>query len=269
MKLNSIIVMGIVVAIFLGCGENRDQAASGKSIIVFAAASTTDVMKELGKAFAKQNSGTKVLFNFASSGTLAKQINAGAEADVYVSANVKWMDFLEQHKRIKPESRFNFARNELVLIAPKSTPFKAEMRPEMNLPEAFEGFLAVGEFKSVPAGTYAEEGLTTLGWLDDFENRLVAGSDVRRVLMYVASGEASAGIVYGTDAKQSESVVIAGTFPQDTHKPIIYPAAMVAGVENSAAEFVEFLKSEKAENIIVSYGFIPFYNVPAAKVAGK
>ncbi|MBN2162590.1 MAG: molybdate ABC transporter substrate-binding protein, partial [Pontiellaceae bacterium] len=188
-------------------------------LTVFAAASTTDVMKELAEAYAKDG-GEAVRFNFASSGALARQIDAGAPADLFISANTKWMDFLADKKLIKTETRSDIVKNSLVLVIPADSTMTYE-----GFPANLTGMLAVGDFKSVPAGTYAEAALRSLGWLDTVKGKLVKGTNVRTVLMYVERDEADAGIVYKTDAMQSEKVKIIGTFPAESHPPIVYPAA--------------------------------------------
>ncbi|MDF7807605.1 molybdate ABC transporter substrate-binding protein [Pontiellaceae bacterium B12219] len=213
---------------------------------VFAAASLTDAMKELADVYREKANGS-IQFNFASSGTLARQIDAGAPVDLFISANKKWMDWLEEKGAIRNSSRFNLAANSLVLIAPpgKTLAFDGKV----------PGRVAVGDFKSVPAGMYAREALTYMGWLKTWQPDLVMGSSVRTVLMYVERGEVAAGIVYASDAKASGKVPIIGTFPRESHSPIIYPAAACSEKE-SAQEFLEFLKTDIAEAILLEHGFI-------------
>lgn len=214
-------------------------------LTVFAAASTTDAMEELASKF-EENGGEKIRFNFASSGTLARQIEAGAPADVFVSANAQWMDYLEAKNAIDKTSRFNAMSNSLVLIAPLGSTLAFDGK--------IPGRLAVGDFNSVPAGMYAREALGQKGWLDALRPKLVMGSNVRTVLMYVERGEVSAGIVYATDAIRSEKVEIVGTFPEESHSPIVYPVAACTGKPETAA-FLAFLKSPEAKAILKSNGF--------------
>ncbi len=214
------------------------------AISVFAAASTTDAMKELAAAY-EAAGGEAVRFNFASSGALARQIEAGAPADVFVSANVKWMDWLEGKSAVQSGSRFNLAANTLVLTAPPGSDVKFD--------GTVPGKVAVGELKSVPAGMYAQEALEHMGWFSEWKPHFVQASSVRTALLYVQRGEVSAGIVYATDAKAAGLPVV-GTFPPDSHRPIIYPAAAVTGKE-SAAAFLAFLKTESAAAILNQHGF--------------
>ena len=220
-------------------------ATAEAKISVFAAASTTDAMKEIAAAY-RTGGGEKVWFNFASTGTLARQIGAGAPADVFVSANAKWMDWLEARAAIQTDSRFNFAANALVLVAPSGS--------KLAFDGKIDGRVAVGDFKSVPAGMYAEEALKAMGWLDHLHPKLVMASNVRTALLYVERGEAAAGIVYATDAMASGRVEVVGTFPAGTHSPIVYPVAAVS--ENKTAPgFLEFLKSSTAKRILEKHGF--------------
>jgi molybdate transport system substrate-binding protein len=224
-------------------------------LTVFAAASTTNVMKDLAVAYEEQG-GSHVIFNFASSGALARQIDAGAPADVFVSANVKWMTFLNEKELIKPSSITTVAHNALVLISPPGKPFDVEMTSSFDFSSAFEGLLAVGDFKSVPAGAYAKQSLEALGWFSSFEERFVKGNNVRKVLLFVEKDEAGAGIVYSTDAVQSGKVEILGTFPEDTHKPIVYPAGVCKSCDSESFAFVAFLGSSEAKEIWHKYGFL-------------
>ncbi len=226
------------------------SSVSSADLTVFAAASTTDVMKALAAKF-KENGGENIRFNFASSGALARQIDAGAPADLYVSANVRWMNYLEEKDLLLAGTRTNIACNALVLVAPKNSVMTFE-----GFPSNLKRMLAVGEFRSVPAGTYAEAALKSLGWLDDVEGKLVKGTNVRTVLMYVERGEVDAGIVYRTDAMQSAKVKVIGTFPEDSYPPIVYPVACLKTGSASAKTFMEFLKSETAKAVFKQYGFI-------------
>jgi molybdate transport system substrate-binding protein len=219
-------------------------------LTVFAAASTTDVMKELAEKY-KAGGGEAIQFNFASSGALARQIDAGAPAHLFVSANTKWMDFLEEKKVLIDGTRSDLVKNTLVLVAPNGSAMTYA-----GFPGNLKGMLAVGDFKSVPAGTYAEASLKSLGWLDAVTPKLVKGTSVRTVLMYVERGETDAGIVYQTDAMQSDKVEVIGTFPAETHPAIVYPSACLEGGE-SAKAFLAFIQTGEAKAIWLKHGFSP------------
>lgn len=223
-------------------------------LTVFAAASTTDVMNELAEKF-KAVGGESIRFNFASSGALARQIDAGAPVDVYVSANTKWMNFLAGKELLIGETRADVVKNVLVLAAPIDSSMTYE-----GFPGNLKGMLAVGDFKSVPAGTYAEASLETLGWLDEVQEKLVKGTSVRTVLMYVERGETDAGIVYMTDAMQSDKVKVIGRFPADSHPPIVYPAACLKGSDTAARAFLDFIQSPEGKAVWEKYGFTPIEN---------
>lgn len=227
--------------IFLGALVSTTSA----QLTVFAASSTTEVMKEIGESFT-QATAKKIHFNFASSGMLARQIEAGAPADIFICANILWMDHLEKRDAILPSSRFTLAKNTLVFIAPKGS--------QLAFDGTIPGRMAVGEFKSVPVGMYTQEALEHMGWLDALKPKLVMSSNARTVLMYVERGETTAGVVYATDARASKKVVVVGTFPEASHSPILYPAAACSEKETARA-FIKFLQSPKAKAILTQHGF--------------
>lgn len=214
-------------------------------LTVFAAASLTEAMKALAADYADRG-GEAVRFNFASSGALARQIDAGAPADLFVSANGKWMDWLEERKLVDKTTRFSLAGNTLAMIAPTGS--------DLSFDGQISGRLAVGDFSSVPAGMYAKQALEHMGWLDALKPKLVMGSNVRTVLMYVERGEVDAGIVYASDAMASDNVKIVGTFPAESHSPIVYPVAACSG-KASAREFLAYLKTDEAKTILENHGF--------------
>jgi molybdate transport system substrate-binding protein len=214
-------------------------------LTVFAASSLTDVMKVLAKVY-EADSGETVHFNFAGTGTLARQIEAGAPADVFIAANARWMDLLQEKQAIMSDTRFDLAGNRLVLVAPTDTALTLEAK--------VDGKVAVGDFRSVPAGMYAKEALEHMGWLEEWKPKLIMTSNVRAILLYVERGEVEAGIVYATDAAMSKKLKVVGTFPIDSHSPIVYPAVSCADSEE-AVHFLTFLKSEEARSILTAYGF--------------
>jgi molybdate transport system substrate-binding protein len=241
-------------------------AASGSAmadVMVFAAASLTNALTDIGKSFEKQY-GIPVRFSFAASGALAKQIEQGAPADVFVSADLKWMDHLGKKAVIDNKSRMDLLGNTLVLIAPHGKGFPVSMSKDFSFASSFSGKLCTGETDSVPVGIYAKEALTNLGWWASLNSRIVGSSDVRSALNLVERGECSAGIVYETDAKQSGKVDIVEAFPANTHAKIVYPFALVIHeypfrTETSSEDAVRFMKymTEKtSKDIFTQYGFV-------------
>jgi molybdate transport system substrate-binding protein len=223
------------------------SAVCADNLIVLSAASTTDTMNEIGTLFA-QKSGHTVQFSFGSSGALARQIQNGAPADLFLSANEKWMDELGG-KFIDDSTRIDLLKNRLVLIAPKGR--------TVTLDERFSGRLAIGNVESVPAGMYAKQVLEKKGWLDALRPHLVSCDSVRNVLFFVERGETDAGIVYSTDAKISDRVEVASVFPEELHDPIRYPAAVCQASKHPVASnaFLAFLQSPEASEIFKQYGF--------------
>jgi molybdate transport system substrate-binding protein len=224
--------------------------------LVFAAASLTDVLREISQAYEKQT-GKKVKLAFASSSVLARQIEAGSKADVFVSADQEWMDYLAQRKLIEVRSRRNLVGNRLVLIAPADSPLELTIAPGFRLADALgDGRLATGDPDTVPAGRYARTALTNLGVWQSVAARLVRAENVRAALTYVARGEAPLGIVYATDAQIDQKVRVVATFPDHSHAPISYPAAATASAGPDAAGFLAFLGGAGAAPVWKKYGFV-------------
>jgi len=224
-------------------------------ILVYAAASLSDAMQELSTAY-KETAGVKVKSSFDSSSVLARQIEAGAPADVFFSADTKWMDYLQSRNLIQATSRKNLLGNQLVLIAPADSQIQLKIAPHFPLASALgEGKLATGDPDSVPAGRYARSALTKLGVWDSVAPRLARAENVRVALLYVARGEAPLGIVYGSDALADKGVRVVDTFPADTHEPIVYPIALTTSAKSQAKAFVAYLTSPPAHDIFVKYGF--------------
>jgi molybdate transport system substrate-binding protein len=230
------------------------SASAEQKITVFAAASLTNAVTELATEFEKEKS-AQIQTSFASSSTLAKQIEKGAPADIFMSADTKWMNYLQDKNLINVESKVNLLGNHLVLVAPKGKAFKTEMDKSFNFADAFSGKLCTGETESVPVGIYAKQALKSLNWWDTIKNRIVGTQDVRAALVFVERGECDAGIVYETDAKISSKVETLSTFPETSHDPIVYPLALIKGASPTATGFYEYLKSEKAKAIFKKYGF--------------
>lgn len=227
-------------------------------VTVFAAASTTNAMTEVGDLFEKQKMG-KVIFSFASASTLAKQIEQGAPADIFISANSEWMDYLDTRKLLEPGSRFDFLSNILVLIAPVTGPVDhIDLTKGEDLGKYLgDGLLSTGDPDHVPVGKYAREALINLGMWQGIENRIARAKDVRAGLALVERGEAPLGIVYASDAKISDKVKVVGIFPEKSHKPITFSVAIITGKKSGASvKFIEMLKSTEAKDIFTKYGFI-------------
>ncbi|WP_416332342.1 molybdate ABC transporter substrate-binding protein [Acinetobacter sp. SWAC57] len=229
------------------------QAHAEQAITVYAAASLTNAMTDLDALFEKQKN-IQVKTSYAGSSTLAKQIEAGAPADVFVSADEQWMNYLQNKKLIEPNKRVNLLGNRLVLISPKSKPVKIKMDKSFDPSTAFQGKLCTGDTKSVPVGKYGKQALTSLGWWSKLEPRLVETEDVRAALNFVARGECQLGIVYATDAAISKDVTVIGVFPINTHTPIIYPLGLVKNNPNAVA-FYQFLQTKQANVVFKKYGF--------------
>jgi molybdate transport system substrate-binding protein len=251
---------GLLAAIAVASVTHAADPAAApvpESILVFAAASLTDVLEEVNTAFTAAT-GIKVRTSFAASSVLAKQIDAGAPADVFVSADREWMDYLAQHALLKDGSRRDLLGNQLVLIAPAVSTVKLKITRGFDLLGALHGArLSTGDPDSVPAGIYGKQALTQLNVWDQVADHLVRAENVRAALAYVARGEAPLGIVYRTDALAEKRVRIVDTFPEDTHSPINYPVARMLQSQPQSRRYSDFLGSEAARQIFVRRGFVP------------
>lgn len=232
------------------------DATATQPVTVFAAASLTDVLQKLGDDFTRA-SGVPVRFSFASSAALARQIESGAGADVFVSADAQWMDYLEQRGRIRAASRRDLVGNRLVLIAPSDSRIELRIAHGFPLLQALRGGrLAVADPDSVPAGRYARQALAALGAWSEVADRLVRAEDVRHALIFVARGESPLGIVYRTDALVEKRVRIVDSFPDGSHAPIRYPVAVTADALPAASRFVDFLGGAAARAAFEDFGFV-------------
>jgi len=232
-------------------------AAAQDNITVFAAASMRNALDEADAAFTKA-SGIKVTASYASSSALAKQIEQGAPADIFISANIKWMDYLDQKKLIAPGTRVNLLGNELVLIAPKDSKLdNVKIGKGFDIAElAGDGRIAIADVKAVPAGLYAKAALQSLGAWTAAEPKLAQAENVRATLAYVARGETPLGIVYSTDVKIEPKVKIVDVFPEDSYPSITYPVAATAESKNmQTARYLRFLQTWAAKAIFEKYGF--------------
>ena len=231
-------------------------AAQTPPLVVFAAASMKNALDEVDAAFGKKT-GIAVVASYAASSALIKQIEQGAPADVFVSADVDWMNYGAQQHLIKNESRVDLLGNRLVLIAPKDAKIDhVTIAPGFDLAAlAGDGRIATGDVRAVPAGLYAKAALEKLGVWRAVEPKLAMAENVRAALVLVARAEAPLGIVYETDAKVEPKVKIIGVFPDDSHPPIIYPVALTADAKPDAAQYLSFLRSQAAKSIFERYGF--------------
>jgi molybdate transport system substrate-binding protein len=230
--------------------------ANGKGPVIFAAASLKSALDAIAAAWTAQNKRPPAI-SYASSGVLAKQIEQGAPADVFISADLKWMDYLEQAKLIKPGTHRNMLGNQLVLIEPADAATQLKIQQGFDLAGATgDGKIAVCTVASCPGGIYAKEALENLGVWSAVEPKLAQADNIRSALALVARGEAKFGIVYATDAKAEPNVRVVDVFPATSHAPIVYPVAVIAGSKNPDAEaFVAFLRSQAATKILIDQGF--------------
>jgi molybdate transport system substrate-binding protein len=231
-------------------------AAQDKSLTIFAAASMKNALDEIDAAYTAKT-GVRITVSYAASSALAKQIEQGAPADVFISADTDWMDYATAKKTINEPSRVNLLGNSIVLIAPKDSKVdNASIGPSFDLAKlAGDGRIATGDMKSVPVGKYAKAALEKLGSWQGAESKFAMAESVRAALTLVARGEAVLGIVYSTDAKVEPGVKIVGTFPADSHPAIVYPVAATTSAKPEASEYLAFLRSTAAKSILEKYGF--------------
>lgn len=232
------------------------QATAGE-ITVFAAASMKNAMDAVSEEWTKAT-GHRALVSFAGSSALARQIQQGAPADVFISANTDWMDRLQADGLIAPETRFDLLGNALVLIAHGADAPAVEITPAFDLAALLgDAHLAMALVDAVPAGIYGKAALTRLGLWDGVADQVAQGDNVRAALAFVSTGEAPFGIVYATDAAADQRVSVIGTFPADSHPPIIYPAAGIKDSTNPLTEsFLIFLRSPQAQAAFQAQGFV-------------
>lgn len=246
------LVLSILMLISLSAGPSW----ASEAVKVFAAASLKDALEEVGTAW-KAASGKEVTVVAAASSALAKQIEEGAPADIFISADLKWMDDLQSNNLIKPETRRNLLGNTLVLVGSEAAPASLDLKDAIAFGKLLAGQkLAVGNVQAVPAGRYAKEALVKLGLWRIAEPNLAQSENVRAALALVSRGEAIAGIVYGSDMTREKQARIIATFPEDSHSAIVYPMALpVASANPDAAAFAAFLSAPQAAAIFTANGF--------------
>lgn len=257
-------VFGLLVMIIAMIGSMH--AVKARDITIFAAASLTNAIEQISSTY-EEKTGDKIRLSLASSSTLARQIAAGAPADIFISANEKWMDWLDEQNLITPNSRYDLLANRLVLIAPKDSTLAAiDLNSASDLTSLIktDERVAVGDPDHVPAGIYAKQALVSLGQWDALNRRLARTDNVRSALALVERGEAPIGIVYQTDADISAQVKIIGTFPENSHQAITYPVAMIENnPQSKAAKFMLWLLGDDASRIFADYGFEPLATTQA------
>jgi molybdate transport system substrate-binding protein len=229
-------------------------AAPAAPARVYAAASLTVALTEIAALWQGSEHPAPLLV-FAGSATLARQLRAGAPADIFVAADASWMDELASDGRVEAATRVDLLGNALVLVAARAAPFRVELRKGVALAEAFDGRLCTGEPGVVPLGTYAREALQWLGAWDALEPRLVGTEDARAALALVERGHCAAGIVYATDAAGSRRVHTVATFPDASHREIVYPIALLRGATSEGRAFFAFLRETPAADVFRRHGF--------------
>jgi len=245
-----------VLLILSSALSSTPASAQVQKLVIFAAASLKDALDEVNPAY-QHEKGQETTTSYAASSTLAKQIEAAAPADIFISADLDWMDYLAKRNLIKPETRADLLGNRLVLIAPVDSAAKLAIGRNFPLAQALgNGRLAIADPNGVPAGRYGKAALESLGVWFSVADKLAQAENVRATLLLVSRGEAPLGIVYQTDANSDKAVKIVGVFPENTHPPIIYPIAVVAISTNSGGPgYIAFLKSSIARPIFEKQGF--------------
>src|SRR3954451_10839510 len=249
--------LALLTATVLTLGAGTASApAQSRDVLVFAAASLKNALDEVAAQWQRE-SGKKVAISYAASNTLIKQIEQGAPADMFISADLDWMDYGQQKGLIKPDTRSNVLGNRLVLVAPYDSNVSADIQPGFDLAALLKGGrLAMGNVDAVPAGKYGKASLEKLGAWDGVKDKIAQAESVRAALLLVARGEAPLGIVYQTDGAADPNVRVVGTFPEDTHPPILYPVAITTdSTSPDAAGFLAYLRGATARAAFERQGF--------------
>ncbi len=261
-KISALLMLFFLYLMMTGCGGSQDgnpsdgAGAESVELHVAAAASLTDAMKELAEAYQKEHPEIVLTFNFGSSGALQQAIENGGGADLFFSAAQKQMNALEKSRNLEEGTRRDLLENSIVLVVPAENGKKPESFGDLTRSELVH--IALGEPRGVPVGQYTEEVLTQLHILDQVKEKAVYGSDVRQVLSWVASGDADCGVVYATDAAIDPKVKVVAKAPEGSHRPVIYPAAVIRGSRHpaEAKEFLDFASGDTAKMIFEKYGFL-------------
>jgi len=240
-------------------GVAGPTAAQAQNLTIFAAASLKNALDEIDARYQKR-SGEKTAISYAASSALAKQAESGAPADIFISADLDWMDYLEKRQLVRPGTRSNLLRNEIVLVAPADSKAALVIGPGFPLAAALGNQrLAMADPDSVPAGKYGKAALEHLGVWPSISDKVARAENVRAALNFVSRGEAPFGVVYRTDAAADKKVRIIGAFPANSHPEIIYPVAQLTGGKSPSAErYLAFLKSPESSDIFRKHGFVPY-----------
>jgi molybdate transport system substrate-binding protein len=245
--------LALLFAAVIGVAPARAQ---GRDVLVFAAASLKNALDEIVTQWQRET-GKKVVVSYAASNALIKQIEQGAPADIFISADLDWMDYGQQKNLIKPDTRVNLLGNRIVLVAPTDATISVNIQPGFDLAAVLQGGrLAMGNVDAVPAGKYGKAALEKLGAWDGVKDKLAQAESVRAALLLVSRGEAPLGIVYQTDAASDPAVKIVGTFPESSHPPIIYPMGLTKDSTNPDAQgFFDYLRSAATRPAFERQGF--------------
>ena len=249
-------VGGTITALWISGMQLVQPAAAAEKVIIFAAASLKNALDAVNAEWQKE-AGKETTVSYAASSALAKQIEAGAPADVFISADLAWMDYVAEKNLIKDDTRSNLLGNRIVLVTGKQDAAPVDITRGFDLKGLLGGEkLAMGAVDSVPAGKYGKAALEKLGVWSSVENNVAGAENARAALLLVSRGEAPYGIVYKTDAAADKEVTVVGTFPEDSHPPIVYPIAITAESKNpDAAAYIEFVKSAEAAALLEAQGF--------------
>ena len=252
-------LLGLLIALSVVTAPMAPAAEESQGLVVFGASSLTNVLDELDQAYTAKTR-VPVKGSYAASSALAKQIEQGAPADLFFSADTDWVDYLDKRMLLKAGTRKDVVSNRLVLIAPADSTIQVKIAPRFDLAGLIgDSKLATGDPDSVPVGKYAAAALTKLGVWDAVLPKVARAENVRAALAFVARGEARLGIVYETDAKAEPKVKVVGVFPADTHPPITYPIALTVNAHPGAEKFEAFVTSPEGQKIFRKYGFTPIH----------
>jgi molybdate transport system substrate-binding protein len=258
MRLSRRLFLCVSLSAVLARGAKTQEAAGANALVIFAAASLRNALDAVVAAFVRETGRSAPVISYAASNALVRQIEQGAPADIFFSADLDWMAYAAARGLIRPETRLLLLANRLALIAPKESRLDLALVPGVDLAGALgAGRLAMGHVEAVPAGKYGKAALEALGAWPGVKDRIAQAENVRAALLFVSRGEAALGIVYATDAAADPAVRIVAVFPETSHPPILYPVAVTAGsINQDSALFLDYLKSAGAAAIFTRHGFV-------------